>query len=401
MMLPNRKIILKDNTFVWKDSQHILLYNTDNHHSVLFPVDSGVEELYSQWTNTDNLYKASPSVWTDTVIAFVKEIEDMGVGIIAEEQERIFSIPPILKIKHSVENKDRWGPFDSQEILPYLHKLIFFLGGGSNNHNYWKQVLWPMCSKERLNGDRLIDFVAKYDNSFLQMVAIIISDAKSGVWIGGEKKPLTELASRLYSVKDKVRFFFADLDSRFDNAILNQLTAEGFRITQVCLPDMRINVGNWVKDCYYQLLVRNEDDVEYWESLLGKDKDVNYEFKPIADNNLEFFKKNVFLSEEEILSQKLTKKDIFRHQALNVTQFGTLYVFPDDTIHPATDAPAIGTLEDSAHQLVLRELEDNHAWRQTRRLMEPCKQCIYHDLCPSPSVYERILGIPGCTYWKG
>jgi hypothetical protein len=127
---------------------------------------------------------------------------------------------------------------------------------------------------------------------------------------------------------------------------------------------------------------------------------VDYDFKPIAEDNLEFFRKNVFLSEEEILSQKLTKKDIFRHQALNVNQFGTLYVFPDGTIHSAADAPAIGTLEDPVHQTIVRELMENHAWRQTRRLMEPCKNCLYHDLCPSPSVYERVFGVPGCTYWQ-
>ena len=150
----------------------------------------------------------------------------------------------------------------------------------------------------------------------------------------------------------------------------------------------------------YQLLIRSVEDGDHWESLLQEAENVDYDFKPIADNNLDFFRDNVFLSEEEILSQKLTKKDIFRHQALNVNQFGTLCVFPDGTIHPAADAPAIGILEDPVHQTIVRELVENHAWRQTRRLMEPCKNCLYHDLCPSPSVYERIFGVPGCTYWQ-
>ena len=237
-------------------------------------------------------------------------------------------------------------------------------------------------------------FLQRCDLHSLTHIDLVISDwdkeQLSGLFIG-----LSVLA-----LKDKTRFFFAHSDPGFNNVIIDTLVKDGFSMTQVCPPDAKVKNAEWVDGRDYQLLVRSEEDMDRWEELLGENDSVKFDYKPIADYNLGFFRKNVFLSEEEILSQKLSKKDIFRHQALNANQFGTFYIFPDGSIHPAADAPAVGTLDDPVHQTIIRELEENHAWRQTRNEMSPCKDCLYRYLCPSPSVYERIFGVPGCTYWK-
>lgn len=59
--------------------------------------------------------------------------------------------------------------------------------------------------------------------------------------------------------------------------------------------------------------------------------------------------------------------------------------------HPDPDetAEALGTVEDSIYDLIIRELEVNHAWRKVRD-SKSCRNCIYHWLCPSP--YERAAG---------
>ncbi|MBO6082812.1 MAG: hypothetical protein J6P46_07305, partial [Bacteroidales bacterium] len=246
--------------------------------------------------------------------------------------------------------------------------------------------------EHRLDPARLFAFLSRTSKQLLSSLELILFE-----W---DDNQMASLIPALAGYKNCIHFFFTHPDPGFYNEILDKLVVDGFSITQVCPVDVDIRKASWVSGRSYQLLVKSEEDMNHWEELLQDAGDVDYDIKPVADNNLEFFRKNVFLSEEEILSQKLTKKDIFRHQALNVNQFGTFYVFPDGTVHPAADAPAVGTLEDSVHQMIIRELEENHAWRQTRRLMEPCKNCLYHDLCPSPSVYERIFGVPGCTYWK-
>lgn len=59
--------------------------------------------------------------------------------------------------------------------------------------------------------------------------------------------------------------------------------------------------------------------------------------------------------------------------------------------HPDPDetAEALGTVEDSIYDLIIGELEVNHAWRKVRD-SKSCRNCIYRWLCPSP--YERAAG---------
>lgn len=390
------KLVLHSTVFLWWNGDHVVLYDTATKASLNRAVhDAGIRRLCSQWENIDNLYVARFNEQDEApeTSAFIQEVINKGFGSLYGENDMALAFPPVLSIDQGVEKLSSWkNGFDSQPVLLYLTKLQGYLGGSGDGVDWWRQAAFPMTSTERLDPGRLAEFLSRCSPQALAQIHLSITDWDASYFFS--------LTKELEAKKEKVHFFFANPDPGFRNGILDRLASEGYAVTQVCPPDKSIGKVSWVPGRNYQLLIRSEEDGDYWEAMLQESENVNYDFKPIADNNLDFFRKNVFLSEEEILSQKLTKKDIFRHQALNVNQFGTLYVFPDGTIHPAADAPTIGTLEDPVHQTIVRELVENHAWRQTRRLMEPCKNCLYHDLCPSPSVYERIFGVPGCTYWK-
>ena len=391
-----KQIVLRSSTFFWVDNKEGLLYNTDTKASYVFSIeDSLIASVCSQWNELDNLYVASveENQTTRRFEAFCEKLEELSLGAVLSSPKRALACPPRLKIKHSIETINHiGGDLSVEPILSNLMRVIVFLGGACDETSLWRQVIYPMASEERMDAKRLRAYLQWCDACSLKRIDIVISE-----W---DSRRVSSFAKEMKDLKEKVHFYFAHSDPGFDNEILSGSAFDGYAISQVCPPDASLQTAAWVPGRGYLLLVRSEEDVEHWEALLVGRESVNYDFKPIADNNLEFFRRNIFLSEEEILSQKLSSKDIFRHQALNVNQFGTLFVFPDGTIHPAADAPAIGTLEESVHQTIIRELEENHAWRQTRRLMEPCKDCLYHDLCPSPSVYERVFGVPGCTYWK-
>jgi pseudo-rSAM protein len=389
-----KKIYLFSSVFLWTTKESGLLYNVAQGSYLRFSLDNKyISRVCSQWQEIRNLYVAryDERCVDEEFICFTKAIDEKGLGKVAEENTPVVSIPPYLKIKHGISQNPAGGrALKSEPVLPCLAKVCFFLGGAKEHDELWP--LYPKIIAAKLNVDRVKTFLTRCDKSYLKRIDLVISE-----W---DYQHIISFAEGLKDQKEIIRFLFTHPDPGFDNEIVDCLVADGYAVTQVCPPDAKCQKVSWVPGRGYQLLARSEEEVEHWEILLEGSEGVNYDFKPIADSNLEFFRKYIFLSEEEILSQKLTKKDIFRHQALNVNQFGTFFVFPDGTIHPAADAPAIGTLEDSVHQTIIRELEENHAWRQTRRLMEPCKDCLYHDLCPSPSVYEKVFGVPGCTYWK-
>lgn len=64
-------------------------------------------------------------------------------------------------------------------------------------------------------------------------------------------------------------------------------------------------------------------------------------------------------------------------------------MMPDGQIYSEVTVSALGTIEDSIHNLLVRELQNNYAWRKVRN-SEICKNCVYQWLCPSP--YERAAG---------
>lgn len=388
-----KKIVLNSNTFVWKNHQSILFYNTDYHTYSIFPLDQDLDNLYEQWQDLENLYTAVPKEWTNSIVVLSQEIQEKNLGSVRDEKDRVFGIPPILKIKTAVEVVQAWDDdFYAENVLRYFHSLTVFLGGRGDNRDYWKQVPYPMTSNGTLDPQMISSLIIKYDNDYFQKANIIVSDIIPDT--------IVQLAESLSDHKAKVHFHFLFSDKTANSDIIHYLTGKGYQVNMICLDEYPLFHGEPERSLKYCLIVRSGDSLVRWNDIVKEWKDINHSFLPVADNNIQFFKENVFLSEEEILSQELIKKQVFAHQAVNKFNFGKLFLLPDATIRSLPDGPILDS-EMNIQRAIVKELTENHAWRQTRRLMEPCKNCIYHDLCPSPSVYERILGVPGCTYWKG
>lgn len=90
----------------------------------------------------------------------------------------------------------------------------------------------------------------------------------------------------------------------------------------------------------------------------------------------------------------------FIRQTLNIADFGKLYIEPDGKVYANLNDKSIGMIDNSPHDLVYRELTEGNAWLHIRN-EEPCCECVYQWLCPSPSNYERVIGKPNlCTKIK-
>jgi len=83
--------------------------------------------------------------------------------------------------------------------------------------------------------------------------------------------------------------------------------------------------------------------------------------------------------------------NIFAHQKLNTNFFGSLTIISSGDVYANINRPALGNIvNNSILELIKSELIINTAWRKIRDV-EPCSNCIYQYLCPSPSNYEIIL----------
>jgi pseudo-rSAM protein len=149
------------------------------------------------------------------------------------------------------------------------------------------------------------------------------------------------------------------------------------------------------------LSVANERDTVCWEFLI--EDEIQYQFVenlglahyrivPIFnDQNIDFFRENIFITQKELTEQCLSMREIFRNQKVNINYFGKLKIYPDGTVKTACHCEALGNIR--THKLtglIYTELIMNTAWRNVRSGV-PCESCSYRYLCPPPSNYELVF----------
>ena len=119
-----------------------------------------------------------------------------------------------------------------------------------------------------------------------------------------------------------------------------------------------------------------------------------YILNPIFNNNIEFFSENVFLKKEDIFSNVISMREIFRNQKMNANNFGTLYILPDGEVKANMNTLPLGDIKtDSLLNLIHKEMIENTAWRSIRNI-SPCNKCLYQWLCPPLSNYEFVIDQP-------
>ncbi len=145
----------------------------------------------------------------------------------------------------------------------------------------------------------------------------------------------------------------------------------------------------------YKFIFHVTSDEDYWESikLIETYSITDYEIIPVyIGTNLNFFRANVFLSENDFQNSIVSMKEILTHQILNTNDFGKLIVRASGDVYANTHFPCIGNIYiNNIKELVETELKTGLSWLRIRD-KEPCQNCFYQWLCPSPSTYELEIG---------
>lgn len=129
------------------------------------------------------------------------------------------------------------------------------------------------------------------------------------------------------------------------------------------------------------------------EQLIEEFQIEKYQLNPVyTGDNILFFKKNVFLSKEDILSATISIKDFFIRQSMNVYDFGKINIMSNGDTYANVNYPSLGNIYiNSIYDIVQKEIDEGESWFRIRNLA-PCNTCIYQWLCPSPSNYEIAIG---------
>ncbi|MDY4657916.1 MAG: TIGR04150 pseudo-rSAM protein [Parabacteroides distasonis] len=126
-----------------------------------------------------------------------------------------------------------------------------------------------------------------------------------------------------------------------------------------------------------------------------------HQLKPVyTGDNIDFFKENVFLTKDDILSTPLSISDFFINQSMNIFDFGKIAIMSNGDIYANVNYPILGNIHThSIYEIVSKELEEGRSWLRIRN-QAPCNTCLYQWFCPSPSNYEIAIGRPNLCHVK-
>lgn len=138
-------------------------------------------------------------------------------------------------------------------------------------------------------------------------------------------------------------------------------------------------------------LIRNEADYNILENLNIENCRINY--LPVYNNNIEFFKNNVFVNHEDILNIQHTEKSINTKLLINQLDYGRISIINNGDVYANFSEDKIGNVDHNKISTILaHELTEGNSWLLTRKDIAPCKDCINNAFCPSISNYERVIG---------
>jgi pseudo-rSAM protein len=383
-----RRLIIYPDVFIWRKGDDAMFYNSKTFNFLIVKIVSPAISLISEHLNNiDNLYQIllnRDMVYDNTVNDFVQAIVSGGYGCLVDETAQIVSLPPLLNIQSEISKI--YGERRIEYLLEYLTDLTIYLGGEDVHYpDYYKQTFFPVKSDLRLSNDKIIAFLRSNRTPYLLNLNIVLSTIDDSTY---------ELIDFLEAYGVKAIFYVSSNASDDIFSLKEYLASSNVGLCVVCWGGIENEMFyGHTGDCRFHFLVRSKNEYEKYESEILEYGIADYYIIPIYDNNLKFFEDNIFLSEEDIISSKLTKRHVFMNQAVNSNFFGSLTIMPDGNVYSNVNKPAIGTMDDKIQILIGNEMCHNNAWRYIRD-MKPCSDCLYQWLCPSPSNYEMVIGKP-------
>ncbi|MDR0365032.1 MAG: hypothetical protein LBH92_08475, partial [Bacteroidales bacterium] len=142
-------------------------------------------------------------------------------------------------------------------------------------------------------------------------------------------------------------------------------------------------------------IVETYKQMEEAEIIINKFKLKNYIFRPYFNgNNYVFFKKNVFVSEEDCLSVKESLFDLIAKKISNPTFFGKIFIDIQENVYSNINLLPVCNIDDLNLKHLIYNLitDENSIWLKSKYKVAPCNECIYNLLCPPISNYELVFG---------
>lgn len=401
-MNQKKYLVLNSDTFIWNKHNQFLMYNCESKQSFFFYGVDVISEYIFKLQNINNLYVVEINIDHLKKTEFAKWIsilveKNMGRLLEFPVNHKIIGFPPLLNLQCDVDRIDKEEGRDIGEIVGLnFNELSINIGGDGISPELYKQILYPIKSEDVMDIRMLDNFLNSVNLQYLQVINLV-GELFSYEYYQQLVLLLMKLSihKHLYMTSsyvcrhihelNELELFTFDLYIYYDN--LDELIFLG----------KNLNVNKYIVHWIY--LLHSEKQINELTSIRKILEPKSIEVRPIfTGENILFFKKYVFASEEDFKINYYDKQDIFAHQVMNTNFWGKLYILPNGYVYSNLNVPPLGTLENNVYDLISSEMKSHRAWRLTRDCLSPCKDCLYRYLCPSPSNYEFVIGKPNLCH---
>lgn len=391
-------IYLNPDTFIWGRGNEGLVYNSLNGKSYFYRNEEELKIWTAEFSDIKNLYciEKKEEELTDKTHAWISKIMEIEAGGIMETslspQDKPIHLFPVLNLQGDVVRMKEKKVNSSYSLLNYLHEITVHINGIQKNP-YYRQLCYPCPSDHTLDKEALKSLCNQLQGLFIPRLNL----CGKNIMVYLENNPLESLKKIFTQIT--VHVLAHEVSPFTISSLVAHDHAYKYRI--ICREkDLKNLKQDFIlplcqhKQIEFCFLIESEEEGIEIEEFISVFHPEKYIVKPVYNgSNLSFFKENVFLQKEDLETFHLKKREIFAHQALNEHFFGKLIITPEGEIYSDFNRPPLGTVNDSLHDLIEKELTETISWRRIRE-NEVCKECVYQWLCPSPSHYESVLKRP-------
>lgn len=381
---------LLPDTFLWCKKSNGLLYNSRTGVGFRFKNDKSIRQITEKLCNMENLYCIEiddHDIKDQSMVGFVEKIQTIQAGNLIKPEHGKRSpiiLPPLLNLQSDVKRLKKESPdLIGEHVLDYLHEVYIYVNYVESKSQLLKNLDYYRIENilESFLSSSLVHIHICGEDAFAYPNLMFLIDELCQINI---KKSIHVKLGKLEKgvmVPDIFRVGQFQLVVEVDNDFIEE---------QIASISQRIDLKSVNTTWYF--IVQNEKEYEFIESYIEKQNLHDAKIKPVyTGENLAFFEDYIYLKEEDLQNPGLSRREVFAHQALNTNDFGKLNIMPDGKVYANPYFSAIGTIEDDIRELIYKELTEGKSWLRIRD-MEPCCECVYQWICPSPSNYELAIG---------
>ena len=394
---------IKPGTFIWTNNKTGLIYDSENLTSLRFDLNERILEICNELLCPSNLNSTiitshdfsdlSTLNWINTVVD-IYNIAALSSG----DDKKPVSLKPILKLQNDVDfYKYEHSNGNGGSIMKNIHELNFYTNSSiTGNDFYYKQLPLPLENSPNLEKDKILQFARYCQNPFLLNANLI-----GNLFTYPDYKDLVNnIAGLVKNVTIKITY--NDLMSHKKELQENSWPKNiSFYVLTDTVPNVLLELQESIVPIHPVFLIFSEENYDRVENLINDHPEYcDTQIVPVYNGeNIDFFKDYIYTSQEDLDDIKLTKREIFTHQALNINDFGKLNILPDGLVYANLNFKPLGNIDDSPYSIVYKEMTECKSWLRIRD-QAPCSNCIYQWLCPSPGNYELAIGKPNLCHIK-